>query len=269
VAQYHELARAAADLDSRIDSEQTRGARAREELREILERFDLAETGTHEDLHVLRAQADRELAEAMASFDDLAEVRSQLEGRLEEGVRERKSGELRLTEAGLAERIADAADRYLVLAVASRLLADAQERYERERQPEVVKRAERIFGAMTGGRYTTLGVPLGNGRIEAFDTRADAKTSDQLSRGAADQLYLALRLGLIGQLGEVGSGLPVLMDDVLVNFDPGRRRGAAGAVAELAESRQVVFFTCHPETAALFAEIAPKHTQIELGTLCR
>ncbi|MDO8881069.1 MAG: AAA family ATPase [Coriobacteriia bacterium] len=264
-ARIEELTAAFRAAGSQIETEETRANRARDELREILERHDLVERGTHEDLHVLRAQAEREVAEAEATFDECADTKSQLEGRLEEGARERRGGELRLAEAGLAERIADATDEYLVLAVASRLLAEAQERYERERQPEVVKHAERIFATITGGRYVGLSIPLGNGRIEAFDTRAGAKTSDQLSRGAADQLYLALRLGLIAQLGDVGCSLPVLMDDVLVNFDPQRRRGAAEAIAELAGGRQVVFFTCHPETAELFAEVAPGHTRLELS----
>jgi uncharacterized protein YhaN len=55
------------------------------------------------------------------------------------------------------------------------------------------------------------------------------------------------------------------MDDVLVNFDPERKQGAAEAVAELASSRQVVFFTCHPETIRLFETAAPGHTRLDLG----
>ena len=43
------------------------------------------------------------------------------------------------------------------------------------------------------------------------------------------------------------------MDDVVVNFDPERRAGAVTAVAELATMRQVLFFTCHPETAEALA----------------
>ena len=60
-------------------------------------------------------------------------------------------------------------------------------------------------------------------------------------------------IGLIGSLGATGSALPVLMDDVVVNFDPERREGAVRAIAELAAMRQVLFFTCHPETAAALA----------------
>lgn len=262
-----EIARAIAALDERIVAEAERGERAAGEVLEVLARFGLAEGGSHEDLRVLKANAEREQQEAVAAYDELAGTRHQLEGRLESGARERKMGELHLTEAGLAERLAEAVDRYLVLAVASRLLAVAQERYQRERQPEVVRAASRHFATMTSGRYTSLAVPLGEGRIEVFDTRSASRTTEVLSRGTAEQLYLAVRLGLIAQLGDVGAGLPVLMDDVLVNFDPDRRRGAAEAIAELATARQVIFFTCHPETADLLAEVAPGAVRLELARL--
>ncbi len=267
-ARRDEITRLSASLDERIAAEGERAARAGEELLEVLGRFGLAEGGSHEDLRVLCATAGHTQAEAEAVFEELAQSKHQLEGRLEGGSREHRMGELHLEAAGLAERLAEATDRYLVLAVASRLLAEAQERYQRERQPEVVRSASRHFATMTGGRYTGLTVPLGDGRIEVFDTRANARTSEVLSRGTAEQLYLAVRLGLIGQLGEVGSGLPVLMDDVLVNFDPGRRRGAAEAIAELASERQVVFFTCHPDTAALFSEVAPDSVRLDLPGPC-
>lgn len=266
-ARRDEIARALAALDARVASESEREERAGQDLLEVLARFDLADGGTHEDLRVLRARAEHEQSEATAAFDEVAQSKHQLEGRLESGARERRTGELHLEEAGLEERLAETTDRYLVLAAASRLLEQAQERYQRERQPEVVRSASRHFATMTGGRYTGLTVPLGEGRIEVFDTRAEARTSDVLSRGTAEQLYLAVRLGLIEQLGEVGAGLPVLMDDVLVNFDPGRRRGAAEAIARVASERQVVFFTCHPDTADLLAEVAPDSIRLEIPRL--
>ncbi len=267
-ARRDEIGRLTAALDERITTESERAGQAGEELLGVLERFGLSEGGTHEDLRVLLATAGHTQAEAEATFEQLAQSKHQLEGRLESGAREHRMGELHLEAAGLAERLAEATDRYLVLAVASRLLAEAQERYQRERQPEVVRSASSHFATMTGGRYTGLTVPLGDGRIEVFDTRANARTSEVLSRGTAEQLYLAVRLGLIGQLGEAGAGLPVLMDDVLVNFDPGRRRGAAEAIAGLAAERQVVFFTCHPDTADLFSEVAPDSVRLDLPGPC-
>lgn len=262
-----EIARLLATLEERIAAERDRGARARDELLEVLARFDLADGGRHEDLLVLHGMAVRAEGDASAAYDALAQAKHQLEGRLENVARDNRIGELHVREAGIVERLGAHIDRYLVLAAASRLLAEAQARYQRERQPDVVRRAGEYFATITGGRYVGLTMPLGDGRIEVFDTRAGARTSDILSRGTAEQLYLAVRLGLISQLGDVGRHLPVLMDDVLVNFDPERRMGAAKAVAELAESRQVLFFTCHPDTARIFAEIAPQHVRLELPRL--
>jgi uncharacterized protein YhaN len=41
------------------------------------------------------------------------------------------------------------------------------------------------------------------------------------------------------------------MDDILVNFDRERATRAAHAIRDLATRHQVVFFTCHPQTAEL------------------
>lgn len=264
-ARQEAIAREVAALDMRIAAEGDRAERARTDLLEVLERFDLAEGGTHEDLRVLHSSARRAEAEATAAYDELSQTKHQLEGRLESGARDRRTGELHLEESALGERLAETIDRYLVLSLASRLLGEAQARYQRERQPEVVRRAGEIFASMTDGRYVGLTVPLGEGDIEVIDAHTGVRTSDILSRGTAEQLYLAVRLGLISQLGDVGKGLPVIMDDVLVNFDPGRRRGAAAAIAQLASERQVLFFTCHPETADLLEELAPGLTRLELA----
>ena len=48
----------------------------------------------------------------------------------------------------------------------------------------------------------------------------------------------------------------MVVDEVLVNFDPERARLAAEAFAALSETNQVLVFTCHPGTAGLFAEAA-------------
>jgi uncharacterized protein YhaN len=71
-----------------------------------------------------------------------------------------------------------------------------------------------------------------------------------------EQLFLCLRLGLAAEFGRAGTVLPFVMDDVLVNFDPDRAAAAAGELKRFAaeSGRQVLFFTCHPETASLLGE---------------
>ena len=251
-------------IEERLASVEDRVNRLRREAMEILARHDLEEGGSAAALESLADDARRIAAEAEEAHDALAAETSRLAGSLDTLATEDRGAVLRLQEAALKERLAAAVDRYAVLAVAERLLAAAQEHYERERQPDVVKHAEAVFRSITKDRYVGLGMPLGEGRIEVFDNRSAARTSAQLSRGTAEALYLALRLGLIAHLGDVGPGLPLLMDDVLVNFDSERREGVATAIAGLAQERQVVVFTCHPEIAEILGSAAPEHTRIEL-----
>ncbi len=253
--------RLAGELSTRISVAEQKAAHAKEEATVILQRWSVSDGDS------LEAIAERErltLEDAERAHDTLADERSRLDERLAERTREARGGELRLELSGLTERLQQTAEEYAVLRAAARMIGVTQERYERERQPEVVRGAQEVFRCITGDRYVGLTVPIAGGAVEVFDARAEARTSEQLSRGTAEQMYLALRLGLIGQLDDIGRGLPVLMDDVLVNFDPERRRGSAEAIARLADRRQVVLFTCHPETAELFASVRPDVTRITL-----
>jgi len=208
-------------------------------------------------LQSLAAAHTGELAELRAQVERLATEHDGLQAVLGTEGRDRQMALDRQELEGLKAQAEQAADRYVVDALAVRLLNRARERFESERQPEVVRTAGRVFSAMTGGRYTDVRVPLDGTGITVLAASGGIKTSDQLSRGTAEQLYLALRVGLIGSLGTTGSALPVLMDDVVVNFDPERRAGAVTAIGELASMRQVLFFTCHPETAAALTAGVP------------
>jgi uncharacterized protein YhaN len=201
---------------------------------------------------------------ASDEFDRLSQEATALRTALGTERRENALAEFRLEEETLGEQIAEGVREYAVLALAARLLELARERYERDRQPEVVKRAEAAFASMTNGRYARIAVPLGKDAIEVFDTASAATSPGRLSRGTAEQLYLALRLGLIEQLGDVGRGLPVLMDDILVDFSPERLEPAARAIADLATRRQVVFLTCHPATADLLCAVSAGAVRLEI-----
>jgi uncharacterized protein YhaN len=66
-----------------------------------------------------------------------------------------------------------------------------------------------------------------------------------MSEGTIDQLFLALRIASIEQSVKGGSILPVLADDLFINFDDGRAEAGFRVLGELAKSTQVLFFTHH------------------------
>ena len=133
---------------------------------------------------------------------------------------------------------------YLVVRTCRALLDAAVDRYERESQPEVFKRAEKLFSDFTEGRYTRIYKKLATGELTVCDTLTGLeKTFGALSRGTREELMLAMRLGLIECTERDSEPLPVCFDDVGVNFDPERLRRVEAAVADFASGRQVLWFS--------------------------
>lgn len=233
-------------------------------LGEIANARGLDSADTLAQLEDKSALIEEELAEVRRTYEALADEVAGLRGRLDDEGRDDRMARARQELEGLRTEAVKAAERYTVLALSVRLLDRARERFEAERQPEVVRTAARVFSAMTSGRYRDVRVPLDGTGISVISEQGVVRSSEELSRGTAEQLYLALRVGLIGSLGEMGKMLPILMDDVVVNFDPERRSGSALAVGELARMRQVIFFTCHPETAELLQREVAGSTLVTL-----
>ncbi len=169
---------------------------------------------------------------------------------------EEESSALRIRKHALEEQLKDHASDWARLVVAEALLERTQQLFEQERQPKVIQHAQRCFSSITSGRYPRLFAPIGKETITVVDSDGTNREPNELSRGTREQLYLALRFGLIREFGEHAEALPVVVDEALVNFDPARTRVAAEAFTSLSETNQVLVFTCHPHVCDVFAEVA-------------
>ena len=186
----------------------------------------------------------------------LEQERGRIDHELEQLTGEEESSRLRAQRETLLEQLKDSAREWSRLTLAEELLEKTRQKFETERQPRVVQHAQEFFSHITGQRYSRLFVPIGERTVTVMDVTGGAKRPHELSRGTREQLYLALRFGLVREFGEHAEHLPVVVDEVLVNFDPDRARLAAEAFATLSETNQVLVFTCHPGTADLFADAA-------------
>ena len=198
--------------------------------------------------------------EIAAQRDSLREERGGIDAELARLTGEEESSALRVRRNTLVEQLQEHAREWSRLTIAEALLEKTRQKFERERQPSVVQHAQDFFYRVTGQRYSRLFSPVGeqSGQqtITVIDDSGASKQPHELSRGTREQLYLALRFGLIREFGEHAERLPVVVDEALVNFDPERARLAAEAFAELAGTNQVLVFTCHPATADMFAQAA-------------
>jgi uncharacterized protein YhaN len=148
--------------------------------------------------------------------------------------------------------------KWRIATLAEALVARTLQEFTRSRQPAVLEEASGAFARVTAGAYERILQDEDRENLIVLDRYAQHKRPEELSRGTAEQLYLCLRLGLASEFARRSVALPLIMDDVLVNFDPQRARGVAEELARFSRQHQVLIFTCHPETAQLFAEVAPE-----------
>lgn len=150
------------------------------------------------------------------------------------------------------QKLFDAYKKWMAGKIAVKILTDVKSKYEKEKQPEVIKNSNNYFSRITGERYKRMNVSLDEKGVTVFDAREASKKIEQLSRGTREQLLISLRLGFIEEYERKAEPLPVIVDEVLVNFDPDRAKKTAEVLYEFARNRQVLIFTCHPETVEYF-----------------
>jgi uncharacterized protein YhaN len=206
----------------------------------------------------LQAEGDELQQEVQELEERLASLQEQF-GRLDERREQLESAEelsvLRQRRKGLLAELSECAKRWSALTICLRFLQEARRIYEKERKQPVVRESENFFRTITNGRYQAIVAPHGEENIEVVGANGTRSQLDILSRGTAEQLYLSLRFGYIQEFSRRSRPLPVVMDDILVNFDPLRARASISTILELADRNQILFFTCHPETVALIKEL--------------
>ncbi len=168
---------------------------------------------------------------------------------------------LETSRAGAREMARDWAVRTL----ARSLVGRARQAFERERQPFVLQRAAEHFKRMTAGHFVRVYHPLEeDSPLRVETSTGHSRQPEALSRGTAEQLYLALRLGFIEDFSRRRDPLPLVMDDIFVNFDGQRAHRALEVLGEMAEHHQVLVFTCHAGTVERARRVLPQVQVVHL-----
>lgn len=196
-------------------------------------------------------------AERLAALQhEWLERRGRVKQATEHLMNEEMRAELLAERAVTMAALEEGAERYAVLAVGRELLKATRNKFELERQPAVLRNAASSFRLLSQGRYVR--VQAGGQEAGIVVERSDGAVLDSgsLSRGTAEQLYLSMRLALAEEAAGTAK-LPMLMDDLFVNFDRTRLRAAAGLIDKVSAKRQLILFTCH------------EHIRDELLSVCR
>jgi uncharacterized protein YhaN len=134
------------------------------------------------------------------------------------------------------------------------LLREEINRYRERNQGPIVRRASELFQLLTLHTFSRLEIAYDEQDnavircVRADDRRVDV---DGLSDGTRDQLFLALRIASMERHQEGNEPVPVIVDDILINFDDRRATAALAVLGNLAARTQVLFFTHHRHLADL------------------
>ncbi len=141
--------------------------------------------------------------------------------------------------------------KWAAYAAAKTVLTKTKQYYHEVHLPRILQKSEEYFVYLTGGRYSKIFSPS---EAEPFIVeRNDGMRfySHELSQATAEQLYLSLRFALAKTFEH---DYPFIIDDSFVHFDAVRTNRTIELIKEIAQDRQVIFFTCHAHLLAYFTE---------------
>jgi len=199
------------------------------------------------------------LADEISQLDaDRGEL-NQVLGREQQALKQ-MDGSSRAAEAAeqaeeLKARLAGDVEEYAQLRLAVVVLHEAIDRYRQRSQGPVLERASGLFAQLTLGSFKGLKVDYDDHDQAVLRAVRPGGTETVgiagLSDGSADQLYLALRLASLGTHLESHEPIPLVVDDILIQFDDDRATAALQALAELSRRTQIVLFSHHEHVCRL------------------
>ncbi|TGO02013.1 hypothetical protein PN36_31985 [Candidatus Thiomargarita nelsonii] len=236
------------------------------EIGEGLSLKDLANAAAAVDIDQLPAQ----LQSCIEQIKKLEEERSTIDQRIGEirTLLKQMDGNAAAAQAAdeaqfaLAE-MQNLSKRYMQVHIAASVLRNSIDRYREKNQGPLLKRASELFQRLTLNRFSELKTDyIGNSDKAIL---VGLRTSDKaaipttgMSDGTRDQLYLALRLASIERYIEKNGPMPLILDDIIINFDDERSKATLSVLGELSQRTQILFLTHHPHLVELAQNVVPK-----------
>ena len=146
------------------------------------------------------------------------------------------------------QQLAQLQEEYDAIVLAMETLEQANTTLQNRFSPALGARTAEIFSQITAGRYQT--VFLSSDLSLETDSEGAQRSVQLLSQGAADQLYLAVRLAICDMVLPPDKHVPLVLDDALMSFDDDRLHAALDYLLQESRQRQILLFTCQKREGA-------------------
>jgi len=184
-------------------------------------------------------------------FEELGTVKQEVKAL----TNDRQASRVRLEFQQTQERLHDAWEDWYATAVSAETLDTVCAVFEQAHQPEMLAAAIPFLESLTLGKYHRLWTQLGRRQLYIDEENGTPRSAHQLSGGTREQLFLAIRLAMVKAFARQGVELPMVLDDVTVNFDQERSEAAVKTLMDFVQDgQQVLVFTSHMHFAQMFQQ---------------
>lgn len=212
------------------------------------------------------ARTDEWLREMIRERDALAREVDALEFRLRDLVERRRQLECRRQDIPQVVDVEPLRRELHEVELRIAQLSDHEQRAERIRRLEdelaglrnhyhpstVMTEASEYLRRMTSGRYRQLDWSLHHDLTVQDVHQSQRVGMQRVGRSTFDQIYLSLCLALITAYRRQHIDLPLVLNDVFVNFDGQRTEETADVLQDFSHQHQVLLFTRHRHVVDMF-----------------
>ncbi len=148
---------------------------------------------------------------------------------------------------------------YVVQKAAQTLLEREMSSYAERYAGPLAQRAGELLATLTLGAYRSLRVSSFDKTIGVVSTKTGQEVEiEHLSRGTRAQLYFALRVASLEAYFDERPPVPLLLDDLFVDFDDDRASAAFEILGKLAQKVQILYFSHLARDVALAHDAVPR-----------
>ncbi|MDH5559434.1 MAG: AAA family ATPase [Deltaproteobacteria bacterium] len=194
-------------------------------------------------------KTNRELNELKEKNNRLEREIGQKENQLDSMGSQPPAAQKDLEIQSLGAQIIELVSQYQKYHLSWYLLKKEIEDYRKKSQSPVIKEASRFFKDLTLDSFVALETDFNSNDMPVFaGVRQNGQKvlAEGMSDGTLDQLYLALRLSSLLYYLKEGESLPLVLDDILINFDDLRSKAAFKLLGKISKRNQILYFTHHP-----------------------
>ncbi len=159
-------------------------------------------------------------------------------------------------------KIKDMDNKREALELAKTTIEDLSKDIHKQFAPAINQRVGKIIEQITSGKYSNVKI---DNKLEigvSNPITGEIVNINSLSGGTIDQLYFALRFGIIKSMAD--NKLPLILDDCFIQYDDIRLENILKFLEDTSKDRQIILFTCQRREMELLDKMGTNYNLIML-----